>query len=184
MLAYCQGQRCTQTRLSMLQKKCFIALPSHSSQFLTEHSYFHGTQNLVAYYWRHHVTIIKLSALQKQTLKTEECMTSWGKWLDCEITDMKAQGSHVSFALVLQRFLLNVKGCFKGHCSAVIWAHIHPELTRAVNHLQHMGSSVQDLSESSLIYFPSPFFRPGGSRFSDWQECFVSMPCWVACMEA
>lgn len=39
---------------------------------------------------------------------------------------------------------------------------IYLKLTRVVNHLQHMKSAVLDLSESSLSYFSSLFYRPEG----------------------
>lgn len=101
VLTHCQGQRCTQTR-HLKFRKAFIPLLSYSTQFLTEHSYFSATQIMLAYYRKHHVTITKLSALQRQVLKTRrawlqgegvglwnyrhESTSAWCYWSSCEVS--------------------------------------------------------------------------------------------------
>lgn len=76
-LTLCQGHRCPLTS-HLKFHKAFIPLFSYSSQFLTQHTYFNVTQTMVAfffYYWKHHVAITKLSALQRQGLQIGEGIT-------------------------------------------------------------------------------------------------------------
>ncbi len=116
LLTHCQGQRCTQTRHP--DRKGLILLFTYSSQLLTQSAYFSVTQISVAYYWKHRVTVTKLSALQREVSKTGQSMTSLGMWFDCEIADMKAQASHISFTFILPKFLLSVKA---NSSDVVLW---------------------------------------------------------------